>query len=269
MEQMNGNQKDYKKGKGTSRLFWGIIFILAALAIVLNLLGVFGGVQLGFWTVIFSIVLLVILISSIINVFWFGIFFSLGFGFLLYKDALAAALDSSQIADINGWVVIGIALLLSIGFSILFRKKDPNKFVYVFNGGNIGGNGTIGGNSEHFESVVNQADGSEISDRVSFSSKIRYINSENFKRAYIDCSFGAIQFYFDNAHITDGKAEIHLELSFSGAELYIPKHWRLIDDLNRSATGIEEKNRSQPTADSPVVTLTGSSKFSGIEIVYI
>ena len=268
MEQMNGNQKEYKVKKGTSRLFWGIVFILAALAIVLNLLGVFGGVQLGFWTVIFSIVLLLILIASIVNVFWFGIFFSIGFGFLLYRDALAAALDSAQIADINGWAVIGIVLLLSIGFSILFRKKD-RKYVYVFNGGGIGDNGTIGDNGEHFESVVNQTDGSEINDRVSFSSKIRYINSENFKHAYIECSFGAIKFYFDNAHITDGKAEIHLELSFSGAEIYIPKHWRLIDDLNRSATGIEEKNRSQITADSPVVTLTGSSKFSGIEIIYI
>ena len=269
MEQMNGDFKDYKKKKGTSRIFWGIIFIIAALAIILNLLGVFGDVEFGFWTVIFSIVLLLVLISSILNVFWFGIFLSLGLGFVLYKNMIAAALDSSQIADINGWVIVGIALLLGIGFSILFRKKEPAQFVHIFSGGDIGAYGTIGDDGEHFESVVNQTDGSEINDRINFGSKIRYINSENFKRAYIECSFGAMKFYFDNAHITDGTAEIVLDISFSGAELYIPKNWRLVDNLQRTATGIEEKNRNQADVDSPVVTLSGSSKFSGIEIIYI
>ena len=268
MEQMNGDQKEYKWKKGVSRIFWGIVFILAALAVVLNLLGVFGDMQLSFWTVIFSIVLLLVFIASILNVFWFGIFFALGFAFMLYKDMIAAATDSALIADINNWAIIGIALLLSIGFSILFRKKD-RKYVHVFSGGDIGAFGAIGDDGEHFESVVNQVDGSEIVDRISFGSKIRYINSENFKRAFIECSFGAMKFYFDNAHIIDGTAEIKLDLSFSGAELYIPKNWRLVDNIQRTATGIEEKNRNQIDNDSPVVTLSGSSKFSGLEIIYI
>ena len=177
-----------------------------------------------------------------------------------------------SVAAMAGLLLFGFLLTfllagIPIGFSILFRKKDRRNI--LSNDSVFGVYTTLGDDDEHFESVVNQTDGSEISDRVSFSSKIRYVNSENFKRAYIDCSFGAIKFYFDNAHVTDGSAEIQLELSFSGAELYIPKNWRLIDNLQRTATGMEEKNRSQADENSPVVTLTGSSKFSGIEIIYI
>ncbi|GHU63803.1 membrane protein [Clostridia bacterium] len=259
MEPIDGKEKNYARKKSFSRVFWGILFLVAATAVILNQLGAIGDIKLGLGTVVLGVILLVVLVSSIVNVFWFGIFFSLGFAFWLFRDELAAASGSAQIADMTGWGILGIALLLSIGFTLLFHKRKPcadGRPASAFTG-------------EHFESRVSEADGDEVIDRIHFSSKIRYINTEDFKKAVIDCSFGAVKLFFDNAHIAGGKAVIELNLSFSAAELYIPKNWRLVDNLHRRGTGIEEKNHSILNDDSPIVALSGSSSFSGITIIYV
>jgi hypothetical protein len=237
--------------------------------VIFNQLGLLGGVHLGLGTVVLGVILLLLFIASIVNVVWFGIFFTLAFEFLLFQDEIAEAIGSAQIANLGAWGILGVALLLSIGFSILFRKK-PRWEKWQGRDGFREARYGEEWNSEHFESISNEADGSEIYDRIHFGSKLRYVNSENFEKAVIDCSFGAVKFYFDNAHIAvGGHAEIELQLSFSGAELYIPKHWRLVDKLQRSAIGIEEKNRNQPSDDSPTVILSGSASFSGITIIYV
>lgn len=54
-------------------VFWGLLFILGALAVLVSKLGVFEGV--GFWSVLFSIGLIGILINGIIHRSWGTILF--------------------------------------------------------------------------------------------------------------------------------------------------------------------------------------------------
>jgi hypothetical protein len=75
--------------------------------------------------------------------------------------------------------------------------------------------------------------------------------------------------YFDNAHITADAAEITLRLSFSAIEIFLPKGWRIVDNIQRSFSGIEEKNRNAPEKDAPVVTINGEVSFSGVTILYV
>ena len=74
--------------------------------------------------------------------------------------------------------------------------------------------------------------------------------------------------YFDKAVVSSGHAEIFLDISFSGVELYIPKTWNVVYDVNTTLGGIDEKN-SKTASDSPVVTIKGSISLSGVEIIYI
>ncbi|MDR0851734.1 MAG: hypothetical protein LBN36_04510 [Clostridiales Family XIII bacterium] len=245
-------------GKHTaSRVFWGLFFLIAGVAIVLNQLGLLGFAGLSLGTIIWTVLLLIVFIFGIAHLFWFAIFFPIAGAALLYAEPLGLS------ADINWWPIFGAALFLSIGFSILFRKKRRWNKDYNWAGNEDGKH-----SKEHFEKVVNTTDGTSVYEHTSFGSTIKYINSENFEEAALDCSFGALKVYFDNAKIPSGKATISIMVSFGAVELYIPKSWRLIDDMTRSFSGVGEKNR-QSGAETAVVTLTGEASFAGIEIIYV
>ena len=63
-------------------------------------------------------------------------------------------------------------------------------------------------------------------------------------------------------------AIVNLDASFSGIELYIPKEWKVINELDSSMAGVEEKNSSDKDA-TKTLKLRGRVNLAGLEITYI
>jgi predicted membrane protein len=156
------------------------------------------------------------------------------------------------------WPVLGIALLASIGLSLIFKplrqkiKKPKNQFC----------------ESGNYEEVSEES-GEIVDCHVKFGSSMKYVNSENFCRAELECSFGALKIYFDNAKIPSGKGEIVLDVSFAGVEIYVPREWKLILEADTTFGAIEEKGPKYSTEEGPVVLIKGKVSFSGVDIRYI
>ena len=94
------------------------------------------------------------------------------------------------------------------------------------------------------------------------------MNSENFKYAQFDASFGEIKAYLDNAKIEGHDAQINVDVSFAGVELYLPKQWTVINQVSAVFGAVDEKNRNQ--SDGTVkLTLTGKVSFGGVTIIYV
>lgn len=240
-----------KKNKShvISKTFWGLFFILSGLLIIINQLGYFT--QINILSLVFTILLVAIIIKSIFNGFFGGIFFPLAMIGIIYAEAL-------EITNVTPWPILITAFFLSIGFSIIFHKNYRINRFYSYNNDN----------HEHFDKIINEDDDSVVETHVSFGSSIKYVNSNNLKRANFSCSFGALKIYFDNTRLDENGAEIYLNASFSGVELYIPKNWTVIFSANTSLAGIDEKNRSTPDGKN-TVTLIGNINLSGVEIIYI
>lgn len=227
------------------RIFWGIFFLGGAVALIVNKLGLLGG-DLNLWTMLLTILLAAGLIKSVVYKSMSGILFSIAFLCIIYAKPLG-------ITALTPWTVLGAALLGSIGCSILFHPKK-NYGIYHHGG-------------EHFESEET-VEGELIELSNSFASGVKYINSDDFKGANIDCSFGAMKVYFDNAIIQGGQAIVHLDVSFAGVELFVPKEWKVTNSADISFGGIDEKNRSVSTG-TPVMRITGEVSFAGVTIIYI
>lgn len=240
-----------KKNKShfVSKIFWGLFFILSGLLIIVNQLGYFT--QINILSLVFTILLIAIIIKSIFHRFFGGIFFPLAMIGIIYAEAL-------EITSITPWPILITAFFLSIGFSIMFHKK--NRFSLFYNHSHD--------NHEHFDTIINENDDSIVETHVSFGSSIKYVNSNNLKRANFSCSFGALKIYFDNTILDENGAEIHLNASFSGVELYIPKNWTVVFSASTNLAGIDEKNRSTPDGKN-TVTLIGDISLSGVEIIYV
>lgn len=102
----------------------------------------------------------------------------------------------------------------------------------------------------------------------SFGASTKYINSDEFEFAQLECAFGGLKVYFDNAVIQKGNATVQLDVSFAGVELYIPKTWNVINQIDVTFGGVDEKNKNQ-SAGVPTLTLMGDVSFSGVTIIYI
>lgn len=227
-------------------IFWGLLFILAAVLIILNQFGFFVGVSM--FEIVASVILVGIIIVSIKNINFWGILFPLAGICMIYAEEW-------NITDFTPWPALLTALLCSIGLSLVFRR--PSFCVF-----HTHGDAMFGSN------VSNEQDDNVINCSANFGESMKYVNSDNFERANIKCSFGEVKVYFDKAQIPSGKADIYLDVSFGDAELFIPKTWKIVNDVHVFLGDMGEKNRNVGT-DSPVVTIHGNISFGDASIIYV
>ncbi len=229
-------------------LFWGLFLIAAAVLILVSKLTVFP--DIGIFKIFWTLVFVVAFINSLVDLKFPGMFFSLAFLGIIYDEQLG-------ITAITPWTILFVATLLSIGVCMIYtpKKKKAEKA----NHREIDGRDFV---------IYDEEDGSQFDFSSSFAGSIKYVNSDNFESANIEAKFAGMKVYFDNAIIQNGHATVHLNVSFAGVELYVPKNWKVENLMNASFGGVEEKNRSV-SEDGPVLTLRGNVSLGGITILYV
>ena len=134
---------------------------------------------------------------------------------------------------------------MSIGISFFYHPKRTYSYHHS-------------GTWDNFEDVET-VEGNAMEFVTKFGGSIKYLNSADFKSARIECSFGGMKVYFDNAVIQNGSAVVNLDVSFAGVELFVPKSWEVVDRTDAMMGGLEEKNRNNANGDIKLI-LTGSCK---------
>lgn len=228
------------------RIFWGVLFILIGIFLIISKLGYFPNVNV--FSLLLTVFLVVVIMKSLLRLNFAGILFPIAFICIIYDKQLG-------ITNITPWTVLIVALLGSIGFSMIFHKST--KWVNV----------ECDYEDYKFEKI-DVEDESHVRFKNSFSGSTKYINTDNFEQADFMCSFGALKVYFDNATMSNNNAIIRINASFSGIELYIPKNWKVENKTNVFLAAIDEKNRSNEITTN-TLTLVGDINFSGVEIIYI
>lgn len=228
------------------RVFWGIFLLVGAAFLVVSKLGYFSDINI--FSLLFTILLIGIIIKSIIKVNFTGILFPLAFIGIIYDDKLG-------ITAITPWTILFAALLGSIGLSLIFKRPSKwSKLNYSWDG-------------EKTE-TINIEDEGHIRFKTSLGSSIKYINTNKFEYANLECSLGNMQVYFDNAIMAKENAVVKINVSFAAMQIYIPRGWNVINNANVSFGAIEEKNKRDSVITN-TLTIIGDVSFSGVEIFYI
>lgn len=227
----------------SKNLIWGLFFIAAAAVVILNQTGALGNI--GIWTMLISLALVPVIITSVANANFPGIMFSLAIYAILFAKPLG-------IEKFTPWPVIVTAAFLSIGLTMIF----PNKHLKDHHSGR--------NSSDNWP--TDSTDGENIKITTKYSGSVKYITSQNLKTADIECSFAGLKVYLDNAKLADGQAIINVYASFGGVELYIPKEWKVINDVSCTFGGAEEKGLKGAENGENTLILKGIVKFSGVSI---
>lgn len=231
----------------SSKIFWGIFFILAAVYVIVSKFGILPDV--GVFSILITVFLLWMFVEGIRRVNFYEILFSIALICIVYDEPLG-------ITELTPWTVLGAALLGSIGLSMIFQGRRKAKVEWN------GGNGGAGVSSSE------QCTGEQIRCENNFGSAIRYINSDNFRNAQLENNFGSLSVYFDNAIVQEGSAFVNVENNFGETNLYIPKEWKIQNNLERSFGSINEHGNSVGTSNT-LLYINGSANFGVINVHYI
>lgn len=226
--------------RNAEKIFWGVFFILGAVFIVVSKLGYLQGVNA--LTLFLAVLFAACLIKSVVSVKFTGILFSLAFLAILFDKPLG-------IEALTPWTVLGAALLGSIGLNLLFKGKHKPKYDKI-----------------DIESTIIDEDC--VRYQTTFGESVKYVNSDDFKSLELECTFGEMKVYFDNAIIQGDHAVVDLKVAFAGMELYVPKSWQVVNRTSAAFGGVHEKNHPQ-TSGKPTLVLNGGISFGGVEIFYV
>ena len=229
------------------RNMWGIIFILCAAFVLINQYNIFGSINL--FKVLLAAALVFISISGARHRDFPTILFPIAFLVILFDNELG-------LEDLTPWPVLVAALLGSIGLTLLFPRSSVSNHKRRIN------------DFDNDRTDYSSTTDSEVRYSVTMGSGIKYINSADFRSATLYSSFAGSKIYFDAAKVASGHAVINVELSFNGMELYIPRDWNVLQNVDCFLGGVEVKGNPIQSG-GPTVELNGHTKFSGITIHYV
>ena len=232
--------------------FWGIFFLAAGFFVVASQLG--GFIDLGFWSIAATILLAATLIGSLASVNFFGIFVSSALLYAIYQSTF-------DWPYVSVWLLLLTAALISTGLSIIFHGRFHRHWAKRKNcSDNWNGHGTT-------EEYIN---GDNVSISESFSEVSKYLHADCLRQAHIASSFGSLNVYFDGVTLSPENAEVNVDVSFGKIALYLPRSWRVIDQVHTSAGAVTNNMRgSAPALDAPTLTLRGRVSFGNLEIQYV
>lgn len=232
-------------------IFWGIIFILAALAVIAFQFGSLNTIQP--LNIVIGILLVALIISSLVHRNFFGVFFPLALLYFTFQKVLG-------LKEVDPWLLILAAVLTSIGFSIIFGNKQ--------------GSHKSSSSCDNFSRV--ETGSSESLDdnnpyaKVSFGESVKYLHANALQSGSFASYFGEMQVYFDQVTLSPDGAKVVLDCSFASIKLYIPRSWRVVDDMHVSLGEFKNAKRMEVLDENaPKLTVTGNVQFGSIEIYYI
>ncbi len=238
-------------------IFWGILFVLGGLFIVLNAIGI--GTGFGVIHVLGTIVLVGISVMSFFDLNFFGGLIPLPFIAYIWRNELG-------IPDMNLWLLVLAAVAISIGLSAIFGRMIRDRFRKHF-GERRWHSFREGPVPEFGRSTSSEDNADTISVDASFSEQIKYARSENLKRADVRVEFGSVKVYFDQCNPDPAGLVINVDCRFGSAVLFVPRTWNIDNQTNVFAGNVEGATLS--SGDYQKVTLTGNVYFGDVKVVFI
>lgn len=250
----DGQKKKYewKWEFAPKRIFWGVLLLVAALALVLSKLGYLGNVMdaVSVWDIILTIFFLVTLIEGITKGRIGEILFSVAFLINIHDELLG-------LEAITPWTTLGAALLGTIGLKMLFPKAgSKHKGKIIVNG------------VTHDKGICEESrSGNTIEYENVFSSAVKYVAGE-FGKVEVENAFGSMQIYFSDAQPIDGFANVDVESAFGSVTLYIPADWKVVTKTEHVFGSATEKGQCNPDGEI-VLYVNAEAVFGNFQIKYI
>jgi predicted membrane protein len=210
--------------------------------------------NIGTGSIILALLALAFLVQCIVNLHFTMLPIPLAVLYVIFRFPLG-------LPYIRTGTLIAASVLAAAGLSVLFPRRHCHgrKFRRYNQDGNHPQARVEDGGNDNTPFIS-----------VSFGAVSRHISADCLETARLNCHFGALDLFFDQAELSPKGAELILNCNFGAISLYVPKHWRIIDRLNCSLGGVNiDKRSTMLEENAPQLTLSGSVSLGGVEIRYL
>ena len=233
---------------------WGILFILSAIILALNALGVNFGLpeSISVWKIILAIALIIFIIDQIVRKNFTVLFFPLIFIIMIFEKEIAIYLLNKPNGEIaSTWTFLLIAILLTAGFSLVFSKfsftyKKGGK-EYVFTGKEA---------KKKFKEVTQE-------------NSVYYIDCSTRVDKDIEVNMGKAEIYFTNTKLYDGQGVINLDNNLGKVIFYIPENWAVDCEIDNSLAHVKSFKPKEYVANQKHITIKGENNLGNVEFISV
>jgi len=232
-----------------SNLFWGVFLLLAAAFVLTK--NSFGFADIGIGSIVIAILALAFIVQCLARLHIAPIVIPLAVLYFIFREPLGLPV-------IQTWKVIAAAALAFIGLGILIPRGRRNRC-----------DDSCGSKDQQqkIPTEGNKDNNPYVS--VNFSAVSRSLNADSLETVRLSCNFGALEIFFNQVELSPNGANAFINCSFGGIQLFIPRHWQVIDKMSCTLAGVDIKSFAAPAENAPRLTLNGSVSLGGIEVKYI
>lgn len=216
----------------SGKILTGSIFVIIGTILILNNLNIinfdFGDLISFIWPLLFAI--------------WGAQAFrkaSYVWGTILVFVSLSGFLHALDIFDFSIWSLIWPAIIIGIGVDLLLPKNKNPK---------------AGIEKENYLNRFTIFSGNKINSQ-----------SRKFEGGDISCIFGGSEINLTASKIDGNNANINVNIAFGGAEIKVPKDWKVEFVGTAIFGGFEDKTSYSGKGDK-TLTIDGTIIFGGLEI---
>ena len=237
---------------------WGIFLLLIAAVVLANNLG--GFLELGIWSIIVATLAVAFMVQCIVDLSFGSLPIPLAALYFIFQTPLG-------LPEISFWPLVLVTLLATAGLYVLlpkrrFRLEKEINYIYSNNAATSNIH-SVNGNAR----IVEGEGDNNPRINVQFGSISRYLRADSLETAVLDCSFGSLEVYFDDVELSPNGAEAFINCKFGAVEMYVPSHWRILDNMDASLGGVDVKgSRRMPAEDAPTLKLNGTVSLGGVEV---
>ena len=237
------------------KIFCGLGFILAAVLLILDAVGVIAPVtsiigSVSAFEIILGLALVALIIERLIRGRLSDIFFLLAFLFMLFEENIAYVCHLEDENIINNWLLLLVASLLTAGFSILFHPKKRKKK-----------------HKRYAEGVTVEIDGKTAESK--FSSSTIYVDCENFSPSIIENNLGSCSVYFKNVEKYEGAKTLYVENNLGSMTVSVPSDWIVKTSIDNNLGNIDVSTNEKTNECSPLLYIKGENNLGSLAINYV
>ncbi|MEO6831608.1 MAG: DUF5668 domain-containing protein [Chitinophagaceae bacterium] len=239
----SGFRREIGKRKERGRIVFGVFAAIAGLLLLLhNLFPQFGYLFHVSWPVILIIIGLAIGIKNNFrrNAWWILILIG---GVYLVQPYFFSEVATSKIV----WP----SLLIILGLVMIFRNRNFDKSC----------------RHRGFDATTSDADTLNVD--VTFGGRKEIVTSKNFKGGTVKATFGGVEINLVSAESGPEPMVLDMYINFGGAELIVPAHWDIQNEISPTMGSVEDQRRAYPSAaneEKHLLILRGTCTFGSVEI---
>ncbi len=225
------------------RAIWGILFLSGAVLIILSSLGV----ELGFIgllsvsEIILGVILLAIGACFIRDRMWSVLPFVAAVLFFIFENEIAESLGRESENILNNWVVLGCAVLASIGISFISSPIKERKF-------------------------KKKEEYGQYSSATKFADDVKYFDCAKFTKYYYKLSMSNGEICFENTDQYAGNGILTVNCRMSNLVINVPSDWYVESRIVNKLGEVNIPMSANPSG--PRLVLDGESNMSTVEIRY-